>query len=168
MFLRVKSVSLYRFTIFLPGQISLSLLIYNIFTESNQSPFINLKYFYRVKNVSIFLIYKVFTVDCEQPFSFFRFSKGSARARERGDARNEGGSLRRKKRVSLFSCLFLFAPSVTRVVICVSRAFCILGRFTYSNRSLFFSIIKVFTGSNQSLFFDFQGFYRTKSVCSFT
>ena len=48
---------------------------------------------------------------------FFRFIKGSARASERWaekprDARNEGGSLSH------------LAPSVTRVVICVSRAFC--------------------------------------------
>ena len=48
---------------------------------------------------------------------FFRFSKGCARPREcwaakPRDARNEGGSLSR------------LAPSVTRVVICVSRAFC--------------------------------------------
>ena len=47
-------------------------------------------------------------LDCEQSLFFFRFSKGSARAQERlaakpGDTRNE---------------------SVTRVVICVSRAFC--------------------------------------------
>ena len=39
-------------------------------------------------------------LDCEQSFFFFRFSKGSARARECGaakprDARNEGGSRRR-------------------------------------------------------------------------
>ena len=36
------------------------------------------------------------------------------------DARNEGGSPRRKKSLS---CLFRFVPLVTRVVICVSRAF---------------------------------------------
>ena len=56
-------------------------------------------------------------IDCEKSLFFFRFSKGSARARERlaakpRDARNEDGSLS------------LLAPSVTRVVICVSRAFC--------------------------------------------
>ena len=53
-------------------------------------------------------------LDREQSLFFFRFSKGSARARERWaarprDARNEGGS----------HLMFL----VTRVVICVSRAF---------------------------------------------
>ena len=49
-------------------------------------------------------------LDCEQSLFFFRFSEGSARVRERGwrkprDARRA-------------------PPSVTRVVICVSRAFC--------------------------------------------
>ena len=38
-------------------------------------------------------------------------------------ARSEGGSLRREKRDSHFSRLSLLAPSVTRVVIFVSRAF---------------------------------------------
>ena len=50
-------------------------------------------------------------IDCEQSLFFFRFSKGSAHARERAakprDARNEG--------------LSHLAPSVTRVAICVSR-----------------------------------------------
>ena len=52
-----------------------------------------------------------FPLDCEQSLFFFRFSKGSARARaaKPRDARNEGGSH--------------FAPSVTRVAICVSRRF---------------------------------------------
>ena len=53
------------------------------------------------------------TLDCDQSLFFFRFSKGSARTREcwkPQDARKEG-----------LSCL---APSATRVVICVSRAFC--------------------------------------------
>ena len=68
-------------------------------------------------------------LDCEQPLFLFRFSKGSARARERRaaklrDARNEGGSPRRVKGDALLSCLSCLAPSVTRVVICVSRAFC--------------------------------------------
>ena len=56
-------------------------------------------------------------LDCEQSLFFFRFSKGSARALERWaakprEARNKGGSPRS------------LAPSVTRVVICVSRGFC--------------------------------------------
>ena len=44
-------------------------------------------------------------VDCEQPFFFLRFSKGSTRARERRSRET------RETR----------APSVTRVAICVSR-----------------------------------------------
>jgi len=49
-------------------------------------------------------------LDCKQSLFFFRFSEGGARARERRwtkplDARRD-------------------APLVTRVVICVSRAFC--------------------------------------------
>ena len=69
-------------------------------------------------------------LDCEQSLFFFRFSKGSARAHKRlaakkRDTRNESSSPRRKKRdCSLLSCLFRLAPSVTRVVICVSRPFC--------------------------------------------
>ena len=47
-----------------------------------------------------------------------------ARAGKPRDARNEGGSPRRKKSDSLFSCLSRLAPSITRVVIYVSRAFC--------------------------------------------
>ena len=47
-----------------------------------------------------------------------------ARAAKPRDARNEGGSPRRKKSNSLFSCLSCLAPSITRVVIYVSRAFC--------------------------------------------
>ena len=50
-------------------------------------------------------------VDCEQPLFFFRFSNGSARARERWaakpqDARNEGGSLvsRLQSRAWSFAC----------------------------------------------------------------
>ena len=55
-------------------------------------------------------------LDCEQPLFFFRFSEGSARERQRRavkprEARNKGGSRRRKKRVPL-------------VVICVSRTVC--------------------------------------------
>ena len=55
-------------------------------------------------------------LNCEQPLFFFRFSEGSARERQRRvvkprEARNKGGSRRRKKRVPL-------------VVICVSRTVC--------------------------------------------
>ena len=47
-----------------------------------------------------------------------------AQAAKPRDARNGGGSPRRKKSDSLFSCLSRLAPSITRVVIYVSRAFC--------------------------------------------
>ena len=47
-----------------------------------------------------------------------------ARAAKPRDARNEGGSPRRKKSDSLFSCPSCLAPSTTRVVIYASRAFC--------------------------------------------
>ena len=47
-----------------------------------------------------------------------------ARAAKPRDARNEGGSPKRKKSDSLFSCLSRLAPSITRVVTYVSRAFC--------------------------------------------
>ena len=45
-----------------------------------------------------------------------------ARTAKPRDAKNEGGSPKRKKSYSLFSCRL--APSITRVVIYVSRAFC--------------------------------------------
>ena len=53
-------------------------------------------------------------IDCEQPLSFFRFIwvKGSARAR------TLSGTWETR------ACLSRLAPSVTRVVICLSRAFC--------------------------------------------
>ena len=80
-------------------------------------------------------------IDCEQSLFFFRFSKGSARARE---ARNEGGSPRRKRetarlaraneiRVGLTTISHL-APSVTRVAICVSRV--LLDRLQKKERLL--------------------------------
>ena len=47
-------------------------------------------------------------VDCEQSLFFFRFSKGSARAKR-------GRQPEKKK------CLSHLAPSVTRAAICVSR-----------------------------------------------
>ena len=67
---------------FLNNQISLPLLIYNTLTGSNQSPFIDLQYFYGVKSVSPFrittflqgqislplLIYNVFTESNQSPF----------------------------------------------------------------------------------------------------
>ena len=71
-----------------------------------------------MENVSI-----AFHVDCEQSLFFLQLT---TRVRERRaakprDARNEGGSPRREKRDSLFSCLSRLAPSITRV--------CILARF---------------------------------------
>ena len=70
-------------------------------------------------------------LDCEQPLFSFRFSKGNTRARERWAAkpRETRAAAREEKRealqvVSLLSCLFRLAPTVTRVVICVSQAFC--------------------------------------------
>ena len=69
-------------------------------------------------------------LDCEQPLFSFRFSKGSARARKRWtakprDARREKrGRQPEKKKEFLLSYLSRLTPSVTRVVIYVSRAFC--------------------------------------------
>ena len=57
-------------------------------------------------------------VDCEQSLFFFRFSKGSARARERRSReKRETRAAAREER----ECLSRLAPSVTRVAICVSR-----------------------------------------------
>ena len=55
-------------------------------------------------------------LDCEQSLFFFSFSKGNARVRERWTAKPRARETR--------ACLSRLAPSVTRVVICVSRAFC--------------------------------------------
>ena len=53
-FYRVKPVSFLLFTRFLQGQNSLPLSIYKNFTGSNQSPFFDLQCFYRVNSVSLF------------------------------------------------------------------------------------------------------------------
>ena len=50
----MKSVSLFRFTIILRGQISFPFWIYNVVTGSNQSPFFDLQCYYRVKSVTVF------------------------------------------------------------------------------------------------------------------
>ena len=66
-------------------------------------------------------------VDCEQSPFLVRFSEGSSRSCERRmAARREGARHENKKEItaSLFSCLSRLAPSVTRVVVCVSRVFC--------------------------------------------
>ena len=62
-FYRVKSVSLFRFTMLFQGQMSLPFSIYKAITESNwslffdlhgyQSPFFDFQCFYRVKSVSL-------------------------------------------------------------------------------------------------------------------
>ena len=71
-------------------------------------------------------------VDCEQSLFFSRFSERNAHARERWaekqrDARNEGASS---------------APSVTRVVIYVSQAFCSTDQEKRETaRSLIFAVV---------------------------
>ena len=86
------------------------------------------------KEINLYLLCSIVfrsdqNVDCEQSLFFLRFSKGSARAasverrsRETRDARREkrGREPEKKK----FECLSRLAASVTRVVICVSRALC--------------------------------------------
>ena len=74
-FYRVKSVSLFRFTMLFHGQMSLPFLIYKAITESNwslffdlhgyQSPFFDFQCFYRVKSVSLFR-FSVFLHDIYQ------------------------------------------------------------------------------------------------------
>ena len=109
---------------FLQGQISLPLLIYNVFTWTNQSPFIDLRYFYRVKSVSLSSIYKVFRGSNQ--FHFF-FLPGFYRV----------------KTVSLYR--------FTRILqVQTSLPFLIYNVFT-GQISLPFSISKVFTGPNQCL-----------------
>ena len=126
---------------FLQGQISLPLLIYNVFTWTNQSPFIDLQYFYRVKSVSLSSIYKVFRGSNQ--FHFF-FLQGFYRV----------------KTVSLYR--------FTRILqVQTSLPFLIYNVFTGSNQSLFFDL-QGFYGSNQSPFFYFQGFYRAQSMSWFT
>ena len=79
-----------------------------------------------LKSSSEQMFFRKLSLGAPESLFIFRFSEGSARARERWaakprDARNEGGSPRKKRRES---CLSRLAPLVTRVVICVSRAFC--------------------------------------------
>ena len=74
---RVKSVSLYWFTISLPGQISLPLSIYNIFTGSNRYPSLRFTRFLQGQTSFISYFYKVFTGSKQSPFidlqEFYRF-----------------------------------------------------------------------------------------------
>ena len=61
----------------------------------------------------------------EQSLLFFRVCEVSARARASERSEKRGRRPEKKKRVaSPFSCLSHLVPSVTRVVICVSCAFC--------------------------------------------
>ena len=67
------------------------------------------------------------SIDCEQSVFFFRFSKGSARARERalsGEAMARASPVSSVERPRDGACVSRLEPSVTRVVICVSGAFC--------------------------------------------
>ena len=105
---RVKSVSLFRFTRFLQGQISLPFSIYSVITWSNRSPFLiykvftgsnrslfsDLQGFYRVKSVSLFRftrflqgqislpfsIYSVITWSNRSPFLIYKVFTGSNRS----------------------------------------------------------------------------------------
>ena len=58
---KVKSVTRFRFTRFLQGQIGLCSSIYKVFTGSNQSSFFDFRYFYNVEWFHPFSIYRVFT-----------------------------------------------------------------------------------------------------------
>ena len=77
----------------------------------------------------VFLVLRV-SIDCEQSLFFFRFSEGSAIARESRTAkprerREKRGRQPKKKTDRLSFCASpRLAPSVTRGVICVSRKFC--------------------------------------------
>ena len=77
MFYGVKSVSLYWFTMSLPGQISLPLSIYNIFTGSNRYPSLRFTRFLEGQTSFISSFYKVFTGSKQSPFidlqEFYRF-----------------------------------------------------------------------------------------------
>ena len=76
-FCKVKSVSLYWFTMSLPGQISLPLSIYNIFTGSNRYPSLRFTRFLEDQTSFISFFYKVFTGSKQSPFidlqEFYRF-----------------------------------------------------------------------------------------------
>ena len=111
---------------FLQGQISLPLLIYNVFTGSNQSPSIDLQYFYRVKSVSISSIYKVFTGSNQFPLFFLQ-------------------GFYRVKTVSLYR--------FTRILqVQTSLPFLIYNVFTGSNQSLFFRFTRFLRVKSVSLF----------------
>ena len=71
-FYRAKPVSFLLFTRFLQGQNSLPLSIYKNFTGSNQSPFFDLQCFYRVKSVSFFFDLQGFYGSNQSPFFDFQ------------------------------------------------------------------------------------------------
>ena len=93
-FYRVKSVSLFRFTRFLQGQIGLSFSLYKVFTGSNQSPFFDLQCyymvkslslsdlqgFYRVKSVSLFRFTVLLQGQIGLSFSIYKYFTGSNRS----------------------------------------------------------------------------------------
>ena len=112
---------------FLQCQISLPLLIYKICTWSNQSPFIDLQYLYRVKSVSISSIYKVFTGSNQFPFFFLQ-------------------GFYRVKTVSL--------SRFTRILqVQTSLPLLIYNVFTGSNQSLFFDLIGFYRAHVIYMFF---------------
>ena len=162
-FYRVKSVSLFRFTRSLQGQISLPFSIYSVITWSNRSPFLiykvftgsnrslfsDLQGFYRVKSVS-FSIYSVITWSNRSPFLIHKVFTGSNRS-----LFFDLQGFYRVKSVSLFRFTW-FLQGQMRLPFSVYNV--IIG----SNWSL--SIYKVFTESNQSPFFELQCYYRVKSV----
>ena len=107
-----QSVSLFSSYNGLKDQISLPLLIYDVFTGSNQSLFKDLHYFYGVKLVSLFSIYMVFTGSNQFPFFFLQ-------------------GLYRVKSVSAFR--------FTRILqVQISLPFLVYNVFTGSKQSLFF------------------------------
>ena len=70
-FYTLKSVSLFRFTMFLQGQIGLPFSIYNVITGSNQSPFFDLQCYYRVKSVCLSRFTRILQGEISLPFSIF-------------------------------------------------------------------------------------------------
>ena len=87
-------------------QLTIGLLVVSPFSGDNFSP-------YKRSHSKI---------DCEQSLFFFRFREGSARVHASGEPARREKRGRQPEKKTLFSCLGL-APSVTLVVICLSRAF---------------------------------------------
>ena len=73
---KVKSVSLFRFTMLLQGQIGLPFPIYNVITGSNQSPLFDLQCYYKVKSVSLFRFTMLLQGQIGLSFRFTRFLQG--------------------------------------------------------------------------------------------